>query len=89
MGGVIALSTTGEFVLYDPERGTVNPVRDELWLDVALASLGKKYPDLRDLLPTRPESSVICPNCSGSGRTMDGRLFCGKCRGFGWIEVAV
>ena len=86
MGGVIALTLSGEFVLYNPESDAVAPVRDRLWNDVGLASLGRQYPDLGELLPRRPVHSSICPNCSGSGWMMDGRLFCPMCRGSGWLE---
>jgi hypothetical protein len=86
LGGVIALTLSGEFVLYNPESETVTPVEDALWVEVALASLGRHYPELRDLLPERPAGAAVCPNCSGSGWLLDGRLFCRRCRGLGWIE---
>jgi hypothetical protein len=86
LGGVIALTASGEFVVYDSNAETVTPVEEGLWADIALASLGKHYPDLHDLLPARPADAAVCPNCGGSGWTMDGRLFCGRCRGLGWLE---
>ena len=86
LGGVIALTLSGDFVLYDPESETVTPVEDALWIDVALASLSQHYPELRALLPERSASAAVCPNCSGSGWLMDGRLFCRRCRRLGWIE---
>lgn len=87
LGGLIALTVAGEFVLYNPESETVTPVEEHLWIDVALASLCKHYAELRDLLPGRPAHAAVCPNCSGSGWMMDGRLFCRRCRGLGWLEV--
>ena len=88
LGGIIALTLTGEFVLYDDETETVMPVTERLWQDVALASLAKHYLDLRELLPDRPAHASVCPNCSGSGWMMDGRLFCRRCRGLGWVDEA-
>jgi hypothetical protein len=88
LGGVIALTLSGEFVLYGDNSDTVAPVQESLWEDVALASLGKHYPDLRELLPDRPADATVCPNCSGTGWMMGGRLFCRMCRGLGWVEDA-
>ena len=86
LGGTITLTPQGEVLMYDEESETVTAVTERMWQDVALASLAKWYPDLQDLLPTRPEAALGCPNCSGSGWMMDGRLFCRLCRGLGWIE---
>jgi hypothetical protein len=85
MGGVIALTSSGEFESYNPEAEVVAPVHEDVWNDVGLASLGREYPDLRELLPVRPAQASVCPNCSGSGWMMDGRLFCRMCRGLGWL----
>jgi hypothetical protein len=85
LGGVLALAPVGELVSYNDETETVSPLQESLWQDVALASLAKRYPDFRDLLPERPAEAPICPNCSGSGWMMDGRLFCRRCRGLGWL----
>jgi len=86
VGGIIAVTLSGELVLYNSESEAVTPVQEELWVDVALASLGKHYPELGELLPARPAHASVCPNCSGSGWMMDGRLFCRRCRGLGWVE---
>jgi hypothetical protein len=86
MGAVIALTAAGELVLYDDETQTVSSLEQGLWQDVAMASLAKLYPDLCDLLPERPAHASDCPDCSGTGWRMDGRLFCGRCRGLGWLE---
>jgi hypothetical protein len=86
MGGVIALTPAGVFVSYNPESRTASPVVEDLWQDVALASLVRQYPDLRTMLPERPPHASDCPHCSGSGWMMDGRLFCRACRGLGWVQ---
>ena len=86
MGGVIALTLSGEFVSYDPESDAVTPVRESVWNGVGLASLARQYPDLGELLPVRPSEASVCSNCSGSGWMMDGRLFCRMCQGLGWIK---
>jgi len=86
LGGIIALTLSGEFVSHNPESETVTPVQESLWQDVALASLVKHYPDLCELLPDRPGGASVCPSCSGCGWMMGGRLFCRRCRGLGWVE---
>jgi hypothetical protein len=88
MGGVIILTPAGEFVMSSHESESVTPVQDLLWHDVALASLGRHFPDLRELLPPRPPNGVDCSTCQGVGWTMAGKLFCGVCRGLGWIASA-
>lgn len=86
LGGIIALTSSGDFVSYNSESETVTPVQESLWQDVALASLAKHYPDLRELLPARPARAPVCPSCSGCGWMMGGSLFCRRCRGLGWVE---
>jgi hypothetical protein len=86
LGGVIALQLSGEFISYNPELDTIAPLPEGVWNDVGLASFGRQYPDLQELLPVRPAHSSVCSNCSGSGWMMDGRLFCRMCRGLGWLE---
>jgi hypothetical protein len=86
MGGMIALTASGELIFCPWDSETVAPVEAALWVDVALASAAKRYPELSDLLPERPTESTICPICNGSGWRMDGRTFCGRCRGLGWLK---
>jgi hypothetical protein len=86
LGGTIAVTDSGELVLYNWESQTVAPVEEDLWVDVARASLVRHYPEFIDLLPERPMHSTVCSNCGGSGWMMQGRLFCRRCRGLGWLE---
>jgi hypothetical protein len=86
LSGTIVLSTSGELFFCDGESQTVTPLGETLWRRVAIISLIEKYPDLSELLPVRPSHASICPICSGAGKLMNGRLFCGNCGGAGWIE---
>ena len=83
-GGVIVLTLSGDFVGYGWDSAAVTPVVEDIWIAVALSALGRQYPELRELLPERPDEACPCPDCSGSGWLMNGSLFCGQCRGFGW-----
>jgi len=85
LGGVIALTSSGDLVLYDFEKETVTPVRDDFWQEVGIAYLGRHYPQVRDLLVPRPAHARACPDCSGSGWVLDGRMYCRSCRGSGWV----
>jgi hypothetical protein len=86
LGGVIVLTATGVLLSFSTESKTTSLVEEELWNDVALASLGRLYPDLSEMLPPRPTDASICKHCSGSGWIRNGRLFCRPCRGRGWLE---
>ena len=86
LSGTIVLSMSGELFFCDGESETISPLDEVLWKNVALVSLVEKYPDLSELLPVRPSHASMCPTCSGMGKVMDGRLFCGMCGGLGWVE---
>ena len=83
--GSLAVTPDGEVLFYDSESGQVTPVTDDAWSIVAAVSAAQKYPDLRDMLPDRPPTAKSCGVCSGTGRQMPGKAFCGKCSGLGWI----
>lgn len=36
---------------------------------------------------TLKEPSVLCPDCSGKGRVIDGRVYCLSCKGKGRVEA--
>jgi hypothetical protein len=86
MGGTILLAPSGDLFFYDDGSETMNPVEDRVWENIALVSLAKKYPDLAEVLPVRPENAVDCPLCLGTGRVTSLNLLCGECGGTGWRD---
>jgi hypothetical protein len=61
----------------------------------ALVQAASKYPELRPLLPARPEGTPDCKDCGGAGsfRVVAGgkefRAGCGACCGLGWVGAVV
>lgn len=60
-------------------------------LVTALVYLTPRYPSLKQFLPVRGASALVCPACSGAGKlTLDTHVFeatvCPECCGLGWIE---
>ena len=88
MSGSILLSTSGEFLFYDDESGSVDRLDDSRWENIALVSLTRRYPDMSDLLPPRPRNAIACPACSGAGRVPRLNVICGECAGLGWKDDA-
>jgi hypothetical protein len=89
MGGCIALRTDGSFVFLDWETEKTSEEFDQQFKIVALVNGSEKYPELKVLLPARPEGANDCEDCNGIGRPIiEGQVFkqafCGKCWGLGW-----
>ena len=54
---------------------------------IALGAL--EFPQLKELLPTRPPDAGDCPACGGSGEYVHAKgVLCPQCAGLGWIEAA-
>jgi hypothetical protein len=70
----------------DPDMNLRDP--DETWGTVALVEGVRKYPELRPLLPVRPDTASECNQCGGTGWLVpvsDPEGFiCEPCRGLGW-----
>jgi hypothetical protein len=82
-GGCIALRPDGRVVQVfwrKPEASFQDAPPS--WRTVALVSGAARYPELRELLPKRPEQAPDCPNCV-AGRLEDGSI-CGVCFGLGF-----
>jgi hypothetical protein len=53
----------------------------------ALVLGAKKWPELRELLPSRPAKANDCTTCAGSGEISG--VICPTCDGLGWIPPAI
>ena len=78
MGGFLVITPGGAILGYDLENN-VEEVRDEKWRRIALASAARMYPELCELMPTRPDNAVTCGECKGTGKVMDGQMLCSRC----------
>jgi len=88
--GFWGLRADGEIWLVDTEDGPEPAVElDERLQRTALYQGAKKYPDLRPLVPERPEGASDCPHCVCTGRIdvpgfPPDTIVC-YCGGFGWL----
>jgi len=86
MGGVLVVTPDESVLLYDPESGEVSSVTEEQWVVLAFVKAAKRFPELRQLCPTRPETAVTCPQCKGEGVLLRS-INCGLCFGKGWVFI--
>ena len=89
MSGCLALRPDGSFIYLDEETEKVTEVFDPKFILVALVNGSEKYPELKALLPVRPDTAIDCDNCQGTGRfifesQLYKQAFCGTCSGLGW-----
>jgi hypothetical protein len=90
VGGMVLLRSDGTFieVAWGSETAPYEPKPH--FVRIALVAGSERYPWLKDLLPSRPQSAVSCADCSGTGRisrsTEFGDLdtFCHCCEALGW-----
>jgi hypothetical protein len=88
--GFWAIRADGEIWLVDTEdeqEPVVEP--DDRLQRIALFQGAKKYPELRPLIPERPEGATDCPHCLGTGRidlpdVPPDTIIC-FCGGLGWL----
>lgn len=88
IGGVCGLMPDGSIVEMGwddaaPRRVAKNSLRDQ-----ALLSAAARYPELRELIPSRLPDAAECPGCRGTGipplASSAPNLIC-YCGGLGWI----
>ena len=84
------LLTTGSEVVEEVDgqlRLAVEP-----WRTFGLVIGAERYPELRQLLPTRPSSARDCPHCKGTGwlimNDKPAGFRCGHCYALGWVNDA-
>jgi hypothetical protein len=86
----IGIRADGEIVRWsksdnvEPYPG-VKPVEDRVdWLS-ALVDGARRYPELRELLPSRGPEAVEC-ECTRHPEIF-GKMICSECCGLGWVEA--
>jgi hypothetical protein len=88
--GWVVLTDSGEVLEEGSEEGMVVPVVEPMHT-MCLVIGAESYPELKAMLPLRPESSTECEHCNGTGWFHHGgvktRTRCGMCRALGWVAV--
>jgi hypothetical protein len=97
MGGVFAINTKGDIISFplDGEPLQVEEKLPKIEIDprirnIALYQGSKKYPELKNLIPLKPDNAQVCPHCGGSGidpyaaKLNTDKIIC-YCGGLGWI----
>ena len=91
-GGCLAIRPDGEIVSFTWDKmGDPRVETDARIRNLALFQGGKKYPELRTLIPARPPQARECPDCEGTGITtiageveLENNVVC-YCGGLGWL----
>ena len=66
----------------------VDATDDPGWRWIAAIEAKELYPELRILIPDRPDNAPTCPACKGSGQLSfpaENPSRCGTCWGLGWL----
>jgi len=82
MGGTFFITPSLQILIMRHDEGAVSEECSPEWRLVALVAAVERYPELRQLLPTRPSGALDCSVCAGTGRLLSAR--CGSCFGLGW-----
>jgi len=89
LGGVLLLAPNGAVYCRDNNTMEVRPELDPGWRQLAWAAAAEAVPELRPLLPARPDDAPDCTGCGGVGQvqiTPNCRVWCGSCWGQGWRQ---
>lgn len=81
----MAITPEGEIKAYIHANGTVHEVREDEWRCIALRSAAKWYPELKELIPKRPDDALKCEDCDGVG-TFRETIWCSTCYGLGCLK---
>ena len=84
--GALGFTPDGTVLHHDLESRQTTAMTDERWIVIAAVSAAEKYPDLREMLPDKPPTAKTCTLCSGTGRQLEIKAFCGNCAGLGWVS---
>jgi hypothetical protein len=87
LGGVLFVTPDGEVYCRPHDTSGLVVVTDPRWRTIAWAAAAEQAPEVRELLPSRPDGTPDCSACEGKGRiqaTPQSRAWCGACWGLGW-----
>jgi hypothetical protein len=79
-GALIKWSTEGEWP-------GIRELQEKTWVNLALVQGAARYPELKRLVPVRPEGAHTCDRCKGAGRFPSAPEFICECGGVGWIAA--
>ncbi len=82
MGGILVLRSDGSIAHYDPETERLSEVEDDdkgRWRTYALIQASRKFPELSQIHPRRPDGATACDSCGGAGKLFD-TVDCGAAR---------
>lgn len=89
--GCLVLRPDGTILFLDDSTGEATEEFDQKFRSVGLVYGSEKYPELKVLLPARPDDANTCEDCRGTGRwffeeQVQSNIFCGQCSGLGWRQ---
>jgi hypothetical protein len=82
MGGTLFITPSLQILTMRHDEGAMSEECSPEWRLAAPVAAVERFPELRQLLPTRPSGSLDCSVCAGTGRLLGAR--CGSCIGLGW-----
>ena len=82
MGGTLFITPSLQILIMRSDEGALSEECSPEWRLVALVAAAERFPELKQLLPTRPSGASDCSACAGTGRLLGAR--CGSCFGLGW-----
>jgi hypothetical protein len=85
-----AIRPNGEMVRWSTEGDWpgARELSERIWITTALVRGAARYPQLRRLVPSRPDGARTCEVCGGTGRfPLRSGIIC-QCGGVGWIDDA-
>jgi hypothetical protein len=91
VGGVFAVKPTGEIVVISSDEPHTLRIEDDPRIcNIVFFQGSKKYPELSELVLSKPINAQLCPYCKGTGIAptppgVSGDQFVCYCGGLGWI----
>ena len=70
----------------DEDIDTAVELIDAIEINAAFTASLVNVAELRELLPPRPPSAVLCPQCKGVGQS-GVYILCETCKSLGWVDA--